>query len=34
MMDGMEKHDFDEDSFGAKSGNIVSAFDAFRTKRS
>lgn len=28
-MNGMEKHEFDEDSFGAKSGNIVSAFDAF-----
>jgi len=28
-MNGYEKHDVDEDAFGAK-GNIVSAFDAFR----
>ncbi|KAK3359064.1 endoplasmic reticulum vesicle transporter-domain-containing protein [Lasiosphaeria hispida] len=30
MMNGYEKHDLDDDAFGAKSGNsIVSAFDAF-----
>ena len=29
-MNGVEKHGLDEDAFGAKSGNIVSAFDAFR----
>ena len=28
-MNGFEKHDLDEDAFGAK-GSIVSAFDAFR----
>ncbi|KAK0636168.1 endoplasmic reticulum vesicle transporter-domain-containing protein [Bombardia bombarda] len=29
MMNGFEKHDLDEDSFGPKDGGIVSAFDAF-----
>jgi len=29
MMNGYEKHELDEDTFGAK-GGIVSAFDAFR----
>lgn len=29
MMNGYEKHQLDEDAFGAK-GSIVSAFDAFR----
>lgn len=27
---GFEKQHLDEDAFGAKSGSIVSAFDAFR----
>ena len=30
MMNGYEKHELDNDPFAAK-GNIVSAFDAFRT---
>lgn len=30
MMNGYEKREMDDDAFGAK-GNIVSAFDAFRT---
>lgn len=30
MMNGYEKNDLDDDSFGAK-GGIVQAFDAFRT---
>lgn len=30
MMNGYEKQDLDDDSFGAK-GGIVQAFDAFRT---
>ncbi|KAK4219551.1 endoplasmic reticulum vesicle transporter-domain-containing protein [Rhypophila decipiens] len=29
MMNGYEKHELDEDSFGPKSGGIVAAFDAF-----
>ncbi|KAL2023767.1 hypothetical protein VTK56DRAFT_1034 [Thermocarpiscus australiensis] len=29
MMNGYEKRDLDEDAFGPKTGNIVSAFDAF-----
>ncbi len=30
MMNGYEKHELEEDPFAPKSGNIVSAFDAFR----
>jgi len=31
MMNGYEEHKLDDDdAFGAKKGNIVSAFDAFR----
>lgn len=29
-MNGYEKQHLDDDTFGASSGNIVSAFDAFR----